>query len=378
MAVLPLLAGAAAAVAQPAGGMTFYVARGAPESCGRGCDRWIAAEGRIDSQAAARLRAFLGRQAAGLPLYLNSPGGDLGQAMEMGRMLRQRNATARVGRTLVKDCGSSAQSENCARLKLSGRELAAELSTRGAPCASACPLMLFGATRREVAPDAVLAMHTPRLNVIVQGTPSKAMLADIARQGADVTDRSTSAYLTEMGIGQGVLGVIQATRSDSIRILTRDEIISFGIDPRKFVDTPWIFEKGEVTKFALEKRDGQDGLRELQWRFSCAAADAYRLEYQHKLDGDRTGDVWIFGAEARRLQFDAPPLVLDSYETWRLQMPRPSAQTLAQLPQLELTEVTLDRVGRRFVHLETLSTDGLAASLASLAAVCPVGSRGGE
>lgn len=378
MAVLFLLAGAAAAAAQSAAGMVFYVARGAPGSCGRGCDRWIAAEGQIDSQAAARLRAFLSQQNQNLPLYLYSPGGDMGQAMEMGRMLRRRNATVGVGRTLVKDCANGGQPESCVRFKLSGRELAAELVSHGALCASACPLVLFGGARREVAPDAVLALHSPRVTRMIEGVPTKAMLAEIARQGADATDRITSAYLTEMGIGQGVLGVIQATKSDSIRILTRDEIISFGIDSRTFVETPWAFDRGAVTKSAMEKRDGQDGFRELQWRFSCATAGAYRLEYQHKVDADRTGDVWISTAETRRLPFDAPPLLLDGYETWRLQMPRPSAQTLAQLSELEQTEVTLDSAGRRTVHLNTLAMDGLASSLASLAAVCPAASHGVE
>src|ERR1700680_572186 len=36
--------------------MAFYVAKGAAHSCGRGCDSWIAAEGQVDSGAAARFR----------------------------------------------------------------------------------------------------------------------------------------------------------------------------------------------------------------------------------------------------------------------------------------------------------------------------------
>jgi len=239
--------------------------------------------------------------------------------------------------------------------------------------------MLFGATRREVAPDAALAVHSPRLDMIVQGTPTRGMLADIARQGADISDRNTSAYLADMGIGQGVLEAIQATKSAGIRMLTRDEIIGFWIDPRKFIDTPWIFESGTggaVRKFALEKPDGQGGFRELQWRLSCVAADAYRLEHQRKIEGDRTGFVWISGTEARPLQFEFPPLISVGYETWQLRLPRPSAQALAQLPRLELTEVSLDRAGRRLVHLETLSTDGLPKALAELGAFCSASSRG--
>ena len=39
----------------------FYVARGAPDSCGRGCDRWIAVEGQINADAAGRFKAFVKR-----------------------------------------------------------------------------------------------------------------------------------------------------------------------------------------------------------------------------------------------------------------------------------------------------------------------------
>jgi hypothetical protein len=34
--------------------MMFYVVKGPPDACGRGCDRWIAIEGKIDSAAAPR------------------------------------------------------------------------------------------------------------------------------------------------------------------------------------------------------------------------------------------------------------------------------------------------------------------------------------
>jgi hypothetical protein len=48
-------------------------------------------------------------------------------------MLRELSAVARVARTIVKDCGFEAQtSDVCLKLKRSGRELAGELSTRGA------------------------------------------------------------------------------------------------------------------------------------------------------------------------------------------------------------------------------------------------------
>ena len=67
--------------------MVFYVVRGAPDACGRGCDSWIAAEGQIDAAAALRFRKFLARvRDRNLPIYFSSPGGNLDQALAMGAM----------------------------------------------------------------------------------------------------------------------------------------------------------------------------------------------------------------------------------------------------------------------------------------------------
>ena len=98
--------------------MTFYVAKGAPDACGRGCDRWIAIDGQVDGNAAARFRKFLSRvNDRNLPIYFSSPGGNLDQALAMGAMLRERAAAARVARTVVRESGFEAQdSEVCLKL----------------------------------------------------------------------------------------------------------------------------------------------------------------------------------------------------------------------------------------------------------------------
>ena len=151
--------------------MVFYVVKGAPDTCGHGCDSWIAVEGQVDGLAAPRFRKFLqqvGNRA--LPIYLASPGGNLDQALAMGTMLRERRATARVGRTLVSDCGFEAQdSAACVKLKQSGRVLHGDIFTRNANCNSACPYLLLGAAIREVAPDALLAVHSAKVVVHFRG-----------------------------------------------------------------------------------------------------------------------------------------------------------------------------------------------------------------
>ena len=172
--------------------MVFYIVKGADDACGRGCNRWIAVEGQVDSAAAGRFKRFL--QQVGnrdMPVYLYSPGGNLDQALAMGVMLRERRATARVGRTIVSDCGFEAQDgPACLKLKQSGRELRGDLWTRGATCNSACPYLMLGATTREVAPDAVLAVHSAKVVVHFRnGVPTAEVRAAATERGRERADR---------------------------------------------------------------------------------------------------------------------------------------------------------------------------------------------
>ncbi len=185
-----------AAAAMPPAPMVFYAVKGAPDACGRGCDSWIAVEGQVDGAAALRFKKFL--QQFGnrdLPIYLASPGGNLDQALAMGAMLRERRATARVGRTVVNDCCFEAQdSLACLKLKRAGRELRGDLVTRGANCNSACPYLLLGATRREVAPDALLAVHSAKVVVHFRGgVPPAEVRAAATERGRERADRMLSA-----------------------------------------------------------------------------------------------------------------------------------------------------------------------------------------
>ncbi|HEV7602761.1 MAG TPA: hypothetical protein VGO49_21220 [Bradyrhizobium sp.] len=60
--------------AAPPPPVMFYVAKGAPDACGR--DRWIAVEGRINGDAAGRFKKFIKQHLKDrqLPMYFSSPG----------------------------------------------------------------------------------------------------------------------------------------------------------------------------------------------------------------------------------------------------------------------------------------------------------------
>jgi hypothetical protein len=356
----------------------FYVAKGAPDSCGHGCDRWIVVESQINGDAAGRFKAFMKQHPKdrNLPMYFSSPGGNLEQAIFIGNMLREMSAVARVARTIVKDCGFEAQtSDVCLKLKRSGRELAGDLTTRGAQCNSACPYLMLGAPTREIAPDAVLGVHSPKVVLRASGgQPTREMVVEATQRGVERADRLLSNYVVKMGIEGELLDVARHTKFEDMHVLTRDEIFRFGIDRREFVETPWTFEnlgRALIRKSAISRDENAKTWRALQWRLFCLNAEQFQLDFQREVTASPTlAAISISSGAAKPFAFVFPPSKPAGYEVWGLCMPKSSAQAIADLPQIDLTETTNALDGRRLAHGEKLSTEGLAASLASLQGIC--------
>jgi hypothetical protein len=364
---------------EPPPPMVFYVVKGAPDACGRGCDSWIAVEGQVDSGAALRFRKFLARIGnRNLPLYFYSPGGNLDQALAMGAMLRERRAVARVARTVVKECGFEAQdSEPCLRLKLSGRELHGDLWTRGATCNSACPYLLLGATTREIAADALLAVHSPKVVVHFRGSgvPTAEMRAAATQRGVERADRMLASYIVKMGADIGLLELARTVKFESMHLLTRDEIVRFGIDRREFVETAWTFENSSrsmARKAVIERGDTEKSWRTTQWRIICFNADQFELDLQRPA---LTGSVFptlaiSAGASAARY-FKSPPAKLQGFEVWGLRLNKDEILSLTTEGQFSFTETSQATGAKRLARTATLSNEGLGRALNSLIETCP-------
>ncbi|MCP4615931.1 MAG: hypothetical protein GY844_05800 [Bradyrhizobium sp.] len=366
-------------VPTPAPPMVFYVVKGAADSCGRGCDSWIAVEGQVDAAAAPRFKKFLQRVGnRDLPIYLASPGGNLDQALAMGALLRERRATARVGRTIVGDCGFEAQdSAVCVKLKQSGRELRGDLFTKGTNCNSACPYLLLGATNREVAPDALLAVHTAKVVVNFRGgVPPAEVRQAAAERGRIRADRMLSAYILKMGVDIGLFELARSIKFESQHVLTREEMMRFGIDRREIAETPWKFEnsvRSMVSKAVAVREDGGKSWRLSQWRIICSANEQFELNFQRPAlaAGVTLPVVAISGDGPAPQQFNVPPVKLMGFEIWSLRLTRASMQNFAQVPQFEFMESAQAADGKRMSRAGKFSTEGLAGALTRLAATCP-------
>lgn len=170
----------------------------AKDWCGRRCPEWIVAEGAITRNTPEQLRRVLAELGnARLPVVLDSRGGDVDAAMDMGRMIRARGLTTIIGRSEVQGCAP-----RDARCRKGG---AAELPYTGyvvpaGECGSACLL--------------VLAAGKQRIGYWITDAP--VLTGDAARR--------VGTYLADMGISPGLIARLRRSGLP----LDRAEMLHFG------------------------------------------------------------------------------------------------------------------------------------------------------
>jgi hypothetical protein len=295
--------------------MTFYIAKGEPDSCGTGCSEWIVGEGRFVFGTTDRFRAAL-RQAGNrkLPVFFNSPGGEVRAAISLGRMMRQRGMTAGVGKTVPAGCAGM-QTEVCDKLKVkSDAPLQAQFSGYGGQCNSACVYALIGAKTREVPPTAVIGVHAVHLTLqvkILRGPKlSQAKLNAMAKSRLDDVNENLRDYIAEMGIAPELYEIASGVSPNSLRVLTRDEIARLGIDARKTVESPWSIVGGTrpvlMKTIAEAKNTPGRKYRSSMIVFTCDSGAGRTLIHGRELDGGDGGGLLVNAAYgANNLAFPA-------------------------------------------------------------------------
>ena len=269
--------------------LIIYNARGPANSCGPGCDRWIAVEGQVDEGAAARVSRFLRDvKDTRRPIYFHSPGGSVRPSYVIARLLRSRKAVARIGRTIATACAGGTQVDAaCLKVKTAGGEVEAELTTRNAMCNSACGYLFLGATTREVAPDAAIAVHNSRLTLLVRGAFSAQQIADFKQRGMARADHERAAFVVSMGISRELDDLIKTVKFESLHVLTRAELYRFGIDTRPLPETAWTLEAASrpyVRKIAAARQGDSATFQARQPAVDLPAPRSAQLR------GDRGGE----------------------------------------------------------------------------------------
>jgi hypothetical protein len=181
----------------------------AKDRCGPRCPEWIMAEGTITPDTPVRFRQLL-RQIGSekLPVVLDSSGGDLDAALEIGRIIRSNGLTTIIGRSEVQGCAP--RDPVCNEGRRLGLAYAGFVSIPGT-CSGACLLVLAAGVQRIG--YWIAEAHFPALDSF-----------STRKAGADAA-KLIGTYLADMGVSPGL---IPRLRRNSLA-LSRAEMLHFGL-----------------------------------------------------------------------------------------------------------------------------------------------------
>jgi hypothetical protein len=238
--------------------MNVVIVRLASPGCEPNCPEWIAARGEILPGTPARFRKIfkqLGNRK--LPILIESPGGSIQAAVEIGKMVRKLGLEVGVAKTSIVPCAD--ESERCENLAKRGVFLATA-SSYYAYCNSACPMLLSGGVQRYVSDLSYVGIHKPRRTLtremirervswrikngkkiitkreIVKRTKMKPKISD----GYDKTlRRMLTAYYKQMGVDPAIIKESELAEYSEMRSLNVVSLVRFNLrnsprDPSSF------------------------------------------------------------------------------------------------------------------------------------------------
>ncbi|MET0605802.1 MAG: hypothetical protein ABWZ80_05055 [Beijerinckiaceae bacterium] len=210
--------------------MSFALGR-LPQSpaCGPACVDFIVADGEIGFASA--LAYLLARKRIGdrdVPVLLNSPGGYVAGATNLGRMWRKLGVTVVVASAEQRPCGAAGSAKCNPADEQSGVQVF-DISIGNSECASACPFALAGATARISPPGASIGIHETYVDTSEGvGRALENMLSPEEKERARrETERELALYAEEMGIDPEIASRSMKTRHSSMEWLPHADVARY-------------------------------------------------------------------------------------------------------------------------------------------------------
>ena len=367
-AVLAVTLGSHSALAQQnPEPMIFFVAKGEPNACGPGCSEWIAAEGTFDGpQVERRFRDLLNiLKGRNLPIVFNSLGGIIGEALVLGRILRERRMAASVGKSYPEGCKARlAADESCRRIMEANREIKAQLRTTGAVCSSACVYALLGASTRHVPAGARVGIHA--------ATPT-AVSSQPGWLTVEQMHNNRKRYILEMGANPDLQDAAIKTPPPGVHVLSREELVRYRVETSAPYESDWLQyqeSRGAMRTYmlkAITAARGADGteFRTTNLRMTCAESrPATSIEYQREAGSNEVNVPTVIriaaGTDVKMLQRTTPMRGDDRYQTLA---DRQFVQKALAAGGIVVTETFSPRHARPWSREIRFSTVGLEQAL---------------
>jgi hypothetical protein len=296
-----------------------------------------------------------------LPIFFNSDGGLVGEAVQIGSILRENRMAAGVARTVPEGCHLGFPLDDaCRRLMQSKREHKARLYFGGARCGSACVYAMVGASTRRVDPGATLRIHS-----------------SVGRE-IDKTENSLRRYVMGMGVDPALVDAAAKIPSRTFRGLSRGEMERFGIETRGVYETPWFAYHGPAGEFFLLKSvtyptgDTGDQYRTSTIGLTCSPfRPSIRFMYHQELTAKESRTPPMIRVKIGDNLIDLATLNLQmDFVEKSFDLEPQQLQSAIETGSFEITEMFDQSTKPPFVVM--LSTLGLSDNVAALESKCGV------
>lgn len=170
---------------------------------------WTIAEGEITADTPDTFRAFLSEHPWVREIVFHSPGGNLGAALDLGRIIRDNDLTTGIGRA-------------------EGTSGPWYVMTEGGVCNSACAFAFLagGARSAYEDPDTGFA---PRSGTLGMHQFFTANGQNIPTAQTQQIMGQVLLYVLEMGINAEILSVASRTPADAMHVFSIDELENLGV-----------------------------------------------------------------------------------------------------------------------------------------------------
>ena len=207
--------------------MTFRFGRfaDAPD-CGLPCSQFVVAEGMITPASWLRLGAMMTKmEGRRLPVLLNSPGGNILGAANLGRVFKMNAMPAVAAIAHAAPCDGAA----CAGEGAFDVQSYSFVAGDGALCASACPYAFAGSPHRFADLGSRFGVHAARLPEPIAQNLSPEKRERLLSAGVDHDLAAVRALLEEQGVSRDLTDLAQSVPSASMTWLRADQMARFGL-----------------------------------------------------------------------------------------------------------------------------------------------------
>jgi hypothetical protein len=214
--------------------------------CEPTCAEWIAIQGRISGGMADQLKPILkGLAGRKVPVFVDSGGGSVNEAMEMGRAIRTAGLDVAVTHTTVAGC---AKTDDACRKRQTSGKISGAARGEGSVCASSCGFLLAAGARRNVGKSSLVGVHQVasfqtyqevrrRYEIRKEWRDGKLVEVDrrliseergdkqtVATETKDTTYAKIRTYYTEMGTDAAIMSLLVSAPHKGMYWLTSDDL----------------------------------------------------------------------------------------------------------------------------------------------------------